>query len=88
MNALLRSMGWPVVCGILLALLIIQQFPQWIGLPAHDIVLREVACLKHLPGRYMLADLLTKNVSRQVFRTLMDLLAAYSRDGVAFHDPA
>ena len=53
-----------------------------------DIVLREVAYLKHLPGRYMLADLLTKNVSRQVFRTLMDLLAAYSRDGVAFHDPA
>ena len=53
-----------------------------------DIVLREVAYLKHLPGRYMLADLLTKNVSRQVFRTLMDLLAASSRDGVAFHDPA
>ena len=43
MKELSRAMGWPVVCGILLALLIIQQFPQWIGLPAHDIVLREVS---------------------------------------------
>lgn len=43
MKSLLRSMGWPVVCGVLLALVIIQQFPQWLGLPAHDIVLREVS---------------------------------------------
>ncbi|GAA6132952.1 S1C family serine protease [Halopseudomonas sabulinigri] len=43
MKNLLRSMGWPVVCGVLLALVIIQQFPQWLGLPAHDIVLREVS---------------------------------------------
>ena len=50
MNALLRSMGWPVVCGILLALLIIQQFPQWIGLPAHDIVLREVSAQRSNMG--------------------------------------
>ncbi|MEH6493640.1 S1C family serine protease [Halopseudomonas sp.] len=43
MKNLLRSMGWPVVCGVLLAMVIIQQFPQWLGLPAHDIVLREVS---------------------------------------------
>ncbi len=43
MKSLLRSMGWPVVCGVLLALVIIQQFPQWLGLPARDIVLREVS---------------------------------------------
>ncbi|MEL0169205.1 MAG: trypsin-like peptidase domain-containing protein [Pseudomonadaceae bacterium] len=43
MRELLRAMGWPVVCGVLLALLIIQQFPEWLGLPAHDIVLRNVS---------------------------------------------
>lgn len=43
MKELLRTMGWPVVCGILMAVLIIQQFPEWLGLPAHDIVLREVS---------------------------------------------
>ncbi|MEH6565728.1 MAG: trypsin-like peptidase domain-containing protein [Halopseudomonas sp.] len=42
MKSLLRNLGWPVVCGVLLALVIMQQFPQWLGLPAHDIVLREV----------------------------------------------
>jgi len=43
MKSLLRSMAWPVVCGVLLALVIMQQFPEWLGLPAHDIVLREVS---------------------------------------------
>lgn len=42
MKSFLRSMGWPVVCGVLLALVIMQQYPQWLGLPARDIVLREV----------------------------------------------
>lgn len=27
-------MGWPAVCGLLLAILILQQFPQLVGLPA------------------------------------------------------
>ena len=43
MKSLLRTMAWPVVCGVLLALVIMQQFPEWLGLPAHDIVLREVS---------------------------------------------
>lgn len=43
MKSFLRSMGWPVVCGVLLALVIMQQYPQWLGLPARDIVLREVS---------------------------------------------
>ncbi len=34
MKGILRNLGWPVVCGVLLALLLIQQFPQWIGLPS------------------------------------------------------
>lgn len=34
MNVILRNLGWPAVCGLLFALLIIQQFPQLVGLPA------------------------------------------------------
>lgn len=34
LKALLRNLGWPAVCGLLLALLIVQQFPQLVGLPA------------------------------------------------------
>ncbi|SFM11119.1 serine protease DegS [Halopseudomonas yangmingensis] len=30
--SLLRTLGWPVACGLLLALLIIQQRPDWVGL--------------------------------------------------------
>ncbi|WP_295463569.1 trypsin-like peptidase domain-containing protein [uncultured Pseudomonas sp.] len=30
----LRYLGWPVVCGVLVAVLIIQRYPQWLGLPA------------------------------------------------------
>ncbi|MFA5676952.1 MAG: trypsin-like peptidase domain-containing protein [Pseudomonas sp.] len=34
MKGLLRNLGWPAICGLLLALLIVQQFPQLVGLPA------------------------------------------------------
>ncbi len=29
----LRFLGWPLVVGVLAALLIIQRYPQWVGLP-------------------------------------------------------
>ena len=32
MKDLLRNLGWPAVCGLLLALLLLQQFPQLFGL--------------------------------------------------------
>jgi len=35
----LRFLGWPMLVGVLLALLIIQRYPQWVGLPpqiGHD----------------------------------------------------
>ncbi|AQZ93424.1 S1C family serine protease [Halopseudomonas phragmitis] len=38
MKDLLRTLGWPALCGLLLALLIIQQYPQWIGLSGRDSV--------------------------------------------------
>src|SRR5690606_14319983 len=34
LKAFLRDLGWPAVCGLLLALLLVQQFPQLVGLPA------------------------------------------------------
>lgn len=34
MKVFLRDLGWPAVCGLLLASLLVQQFPQLVGLPA------------------------------------------------------
>lgn len=41
MQKALRYLGWPVVTGILLALLAIQFFPQWTGRPQSPLQLRE-----------------------------------------------
>ena len=45
-------------------------------------VAREVVGVAHVPGKVMLADLLTKAVSRAVFLALLRLLDAFSADGV------
>jgi serine protease DegS len=37
----LRYYGWPLLVGVLLALLIIQYFPQWVGLPLQDVQVRQ-----------------------------------------------
>ena len=37
----LRFFGWPLVAGLLLALLLIQRYPQWVGLPGHEVRLQE-----------------------------------------------
>lgn len=39
----LRSFGWPVTWGLLLALLVIEAFPQWLGLPTGGSVAIRVA---------------------------------------------
>ena len=46
-------------------------------------MLKESAKLVHVPGRFMIADLLTKNVSRPIFLELMKLFANYSHRHVA-----
>ena len=33
----LRFFGWPLLAGVLIALLIIQRYPQWVGLPSLDV---------------------------------------------------
>src|SRR5690606_15313865 len=32
----LRFLGWPLAVGVLAALLIIQRYPHWVGLPRQD----------------------------------------------------
>ena len=36
----LRYFGWPLLVGVLIALLIIERFPQWVGLPRQDVELK------------------------------------------------
>ena len=37
-----RFLGWPLLAGTLLALLIIQRYPQWVGLPEQAVHLQQV----------------------------------------------
>ncbi|HZX19077.1 MAG TPA: Do family serine endopeptidase AlgW [Pseudomonas sp.] len=39
----LRFLGWPLLVGVLSALLIMQYFPQWVGLPGQDVHVRQAA---------------------------------------------
>ena len=48
-----------------------------------DLIARDVVRLQHLPGKVMVADLLTKAVARALFASLMDLISRYAESGVA-----
>jgi len=37
----LRFFGWPLLVGVLAALLIIQRYPEWVGLPRQDVHLQQ-----------------------------------------------
>ncbi|BAU72660.1 Do family serine endopeptidase AlgW [Metapseudomonas furukawaii] len=37
----LRFLGWPLIVGVLVALLIIQRYPEWVGLPRQEVHLQE-----------------------------------------------
>ncbi|MBT8766223.1 Do family serine endopeptidase AlgW [Metapseudomonas boanensis] len=37
----LRFLGWPLLVGVLVALLIIQKYPQWVGLPTQEVHVQE-----------------------------------------------
>ena len=47
-----------------------------------DLVQRQVVRLEHLPGKIMLADLLTKAVARALWIELLRLFDAYSVTGI------
>ena len=37
----LRFFGWPLLAGVLIAMLIIQRYPQWVGLPSLDVNMQQ-----------------------------------------------
>lgn len=37
----LRYLGWPLLTGVLLAVLVIQSYPQWVGLPGHTVQVKQ-----------------------------------------------
>ncbi|MEH6387013.1 MULTISPECIES: S1C family serine protease [Pseudomonas] len=43
MKDLVRNLAWPVACGLLAALLIVQKYPHWLGLPEKSNVAIQVA---------------------------------------------
>ena len=47
-----------------------------------DLVSRMSVAMRHVPGRVMIADLLTKSVGRQLHLELLRLFDAYATDGV------
>jgi serine protease DegS len=58
----LRFLGWPVLVGVLLALLIIQHNPQWVGLPQQEVHLQQAPLLSRLQqGPVSYADAVTRS---------------------------
>jgi serine protease DegS len=53
----LRYLGWPLFAGVLLALLVIQSFPHWVGLPHPSVQLRQAPNYgPSIPGPTSYAD--------------------------------
>ena len=48
-----------------------------------DLVAREVIRMQHLPGKMMIADILTKAPARPIFLELVKLIDAYAKSGIA-----
>ncbi|OHC17966.1 Do family serine endopeptidase AlgW [Stutzerimonas kunmingensis] len=57
LNAL-RFLGWPLLVGLLVALLIIQRYPQLVGIKEHDIGLQQAPLVASAPqqGPYSYAN--------------------------------
>lgn len=56
----LRYFGWPLLTGILIAMLIIQRFPEWVGLPSQDVNLQQAPqTTKIMQGPVSYADAVT-----------------------------
>lgn len=57
----LRFLGWPALVGILLALLIIQRNPEWVGLPAQEVHVQQAPLLSRIQqGPVSYADAVTR----------------------------
>ena len=56
----LRYFGWPLLTGILIAVLIIQRYPEWVGLPSQDVNLQQAPqTTRILQGPVSYADAVT-----------------------------
>ena len=51
-----------------------------------DLVARGVIALSHVPGTTMVADILTKAVTRAIYHELMRLIATYAESGIVCPD--
>lgn len=47
MTRFFKSYGWPLVVGLLLALLLMESFPHWVGLPRADLTLQQAPIYKN-----------------------------------------
>ena len=57
----LRFLGWPLLAGVLIALLIIQRYPQWVGLPSQDVNLQQAPQTTYVQqGPVTYADAVTR----------------------------
>ena len=57
----LRFFGWPLLAGVLIALLIIQRYPQWVGLPSLDVNLQQAPQTSYMQqGPVTYADAVTR----------------------------
>ena len=57
----LRFFGWPLLAGVLIALLIIQRYPQWVGLPSLDVNLQQAPQTAYMQqGPVTYADAVTR----------------------------
>ena len=57
----LRFFGWPLLAGVLIAMLIIQRYPQWVGLPSLDVNLQQAPQTSYMQqGPVTYADAVTR----------------------------
>ena len=57
----LRFFGWPLLAGVLIALLIIQRYPEWVGLPTLDVNLQQAPRTSYVQqGPVTYADAVTR----------------------------
>ena len=57
----LRFFGWPLLAGVLIAMLIIQRYPQWVGLPSLDVNLQQAPQTNYVQqGPVTYADAVTR----------------------------
>ncbi|MES2869814.1 MAG: Do family serine endopeptidase AlgW [Pseudomonadota bacterium] len=57
----LRFFGWPLLAGVLIAMLIIQRYPQWVGLPSLDVNLQQAPQTNYMQqGPVTYADAVTR----------------------------